>query len=500
MPEYTVSNGVFQDTYLDVLAGQTIVFSASGIWAPVDPSFGSPGEFSEVGPDGYPNSNQRFSGDSYTNLTDIGSGITNGDLLSQHTQWGALVGFIGRDSSDTPPTVGSYPNGDAVLLDKAQRVFVIGSSLTYTVPYSGRLYIAQNDDAYSAATGDNSGSIQVQITTRIAVRCDDVILAAQTTIASVTDPYRTELRIEFWRNNVIYASWLIAPDFYIGPGLAIIGTIIDTDSSMNLYIPLVGDSTANAHRWVLRFPVSSGVMTVNDLSPWFTAGATECCLAASVDRNDYIYVLVATGSVDINLTTGLKLYKLDQSANILDSWTLVLDYDAPGALAGSDVSSDGRTYYIANFDGATNFTISSYDLTNNATKILIYDRDLSFGFTEGVRTAGSSIYGAYAQNNSKPLFTVNGAQGVALSDTLGAYGISRFRPERFFITRKQYIGSPILGQTQVRVDIVGPGDNTIHQFDTLSYPNFGVFPPIPIVVLCTSTKAKVAQVTLIGAN
>lgn len=157
------------DTGIDIVNGQQYTITAAGTWAPVDPAFGTPGQFQDVGPDGYSTAIQDDSGDNFLNFTDIGSGITDGLLLTQTPSWGALIGYIDDGPSGPPPAMGSYAFGGPTEDAKGHRIFIIGSSFTETAGgpnaqfVAGRLYIRSNDDAYGAVTADNSGSILILI-------------------------------------------------------------------------------------------------------------------------------------------------------------------------------------------------------------------------------------------------------------------------------------------------------------------------------------------------
>ena len=107
------------DTGIDVRSGDQITFTATG-------TIVAGRRTGQVGPEG-----GRISG--------FGSIVGTKPVPSAGP--GALIGYIRT-------------------LDSQQlQAFVIGSQLTFTVPFDGRLYLAINDDDYS----DNSGSFSVRI-------------------------------------------------------------------------------------------------------------------------------------------------------------------------------------------------------------------------------------------------------------------------------------------------------------------------------------------------
>src|SRR5207249_2401839 len=91
------------------------------------------------------------------NLTDIG--VCGGCATTQTPHWVALIGYIGSN----PPGFGSYTSTS--ILPDAQRVFLLGSSVTVTAAFGGTLYLGFNDDAYSGNVTDNSGSVSATVTT-----------------------------------------------------------------------------------------------------------------------------------------------------------------------------------------------------------------------------------------------------------------------------------------------------------------------------------------------
>ena len=110
------------DTGIDVRAGDQITFSASGTVV----------------------AGQRAGSVSPEGARTSGLGSILGTRPVPNAGVGALIGYI-----RTPDGQTSQP-------------FFVGSSLTFTVPVDGRLYLAINDDNYN----DNSGSFVVRISTR----------------------------------------------------------------------------------------------------------------------------------------------------------------------------------------------------------------------------------------------------------------------------------------------------------------------------------------------
>lgn len=507
MPSYTISDGVWLNTRIDVVAGQTLRFSATGLWAPVDPSFGTPGEFSEVSANGYPNKTQRFSGDQYMNLTDIGSGITDGDLLTQHTRWGALVGFIAI-GGEIPPGVGSYPNGGAVIAEQATRVFFIGTSLTYTVPAAGRLYIAQNDDAYSAVTGDNSGEIQVVITSEIDVRCGDVIAATQDN----SEGLGNLLYIEFYRNDQFRFRWLVSPEFNDGLTVSTIaefvGSIINVDSGNNLYIPIWTDATQTGRR-VIKFPVTSSVMSLDDTALWWQADTLERCLAASVDDSDNVWVLVSTGNVDPFSATGLKLYKLTTAGAVQSSVSLALPAgQTPGdALGGADINREGSVYYISFFGGSI-FPRVQYDVLTGVATTIFSSADRSSAGLEvlpdgqviealGTSVIADRIYLALLIPQDTMLGQTD--EPVSSSNRSNSVGIHTLEPGKVIVVRhRAIIISVVETQTERRFYSLDVNTGGIRLLFTAPTIDTGI--NTPVVVLCPKRSRQLLQATLIGAT
>lgn len=511
MPSYTISDGDWLDTAIDVVAGQVLRFSASGTWAPVDPSFGFPGEFSNVGPGGYPNASQRFSGDSYTNLTDIGSGITNGDLLSKHTNWGAVVGFIAV-GGEIPPGGGSYPNGDATIVDQAQRVFLIKEALTYIVPAAGRLYIAQNDDAYSGTSGDNSGSVQVVITSQIDVRCGDIIAAAKplTIIQGVHPATIALLRLEFYRNNTERLTWIVSPRFADGDATADqledIGTLISVDSNNNLYVPLW--TFASSGRRVLKFPVANGIMTLDDTAIWWEADALERCLSVSVDQDDNVWVLVSVGDADPFSASGLKLYKLTTSGVVQSSIVLGVPLgQTPGdALSGADIDKEGQ-YYYASFFATSPYPRVRYEVSSGVDVLFYSSADrvpqgikVLPNSSEVAETIFSSITGVreylanLAPSGELLGLTAEGpSQSTSYSD-----GINLYEPGKIMVSREESTQVGITITTVRKIYSVDLNTGAITLLIT-TVAGTGSF-LAPLVMVCPRFKRQIPQATLIGAT
>lgn len=68
-----------------------------------------------------------------------------------------LVGYPGS----APPAAGSYT--DTSIRPQAERVFLIGAQLHGRTQFSGELWLAFNDDAYSDYTTDNSGNVTATV-------------------------------------------------------------------------------------------------------------------------------------------------------------------------------------------------------------------------------------------------------------------------------------------------------------------------------------------------
>jgi hypothetical protein len=69
-----------------------------------------------------------------------------------------LISYTGS----SPPGVGSYVS--KAVADQARLIDGVGSHLDGNWPYTGELWLAFNDDAYSGNTSDNSGQVTATIT------------------------------------------------------------------------------------------------------------------------------------------------------------------------------------------------------------------------------------------------------------------------------------------------------------------------------------------------
>jgi hypothetical protein len=133
-------------TGLNVTAGRALSVSASGSWT------GGPPQTGMVGPDG----SSTAWPDNFFDLQELG--VCNFCAKIHTPHWEALVGYVGSD----PPPPGSYTSTSA--LAQGQRVFLVGSSFQGSAPGTGTLWLAMNDDAYSANGGDNAGQVSANVT------------------------------------------------------------------------------------------------------------------------------------------------------------------------------------------------------------------------------------------------------------------------------------------------------------------------------------------------
>lgn len=132
--------------------GDRLTISATGSWSvgPTDGSIVPADGFTT--PDGFAHPYS----DNFLNLADLGVCASCASTDTPH--WGALIGYIG----DSPPQAGSYTSAD--VLQEAQRVFFVGSAFRSSGLPTGTLWLAFNDDAYSANTSDNAGQVIATIT------------------------------------------------------------------------------------------------------------------------------------------------------------------------------------------------------------------------------------------------------------------------------------------------------------------------------------------------
>lgn len=137
------SDATWVDTGLAVVPGEILSITASGSWTGDGQTY--------VGPQGSSNAWP----DNFLNLTDLG---VCADCAPTHTAgWEALVGYLGS----APPAAGSYT--DTSIRPQAERVFLIGAQFRSRAQFSGELWLAFNDDAYSDYTTDNSGNVTATV-------------------------------------------------------------------------------------------------------------------------------------------------------------------------------------------------------------------------------------------------------------------------------------------------------------------------------------------------
>ncbi len=115
------ANPVWSDSGVTLMAGQTVMITASGQWSVY------PG--GNCGPDGIPGT----------------TGNPDGDEWAASANKGALIGFIGSD----PYSGGGW--------------FGVGSSYNFTAPVSGELWFGINDDHVSGGAYDNGGGLTATI-------------------------------------------------------------------------------------------------------------------------------------------------------------------------------------------------------------------------------------------------------------------------------------------------------------------------------------------------
>lgn len=124
---------LWTDTGISVGAGQVVKITASGSWA-VGPEYGIP----YTGPEG---------------LTL--AGWTDGFLAGANC--GALLAYVGSD-----PFQGQW--GSTSFFPQSSGYLVVGSTVEFTVPTSGELWLGMNDDAQTKLTFDNYGSMTANVT------------------------------------------------------------------------------------------------------------------------------------------------------------------------------------------------------------------------------------------------------------------------------------------------------------------------------------------------
>ena len=134
------------DTGLSVSPADVVDIAAQGSWTPDGVHF--------TGPDGFDSSLP--SADNFFNLTDLG--VCADCAPTKYGHWGMLISYTGS----SPPGVGSYVS--KAVADRARLIDGVGSHLDGNWPYTGELWLAFNDDAYSGNTSDNSGQVTATIT------------------------------------------------------------------------------------------------------------------------------------------------------------------------------------------------------------------------------------------------------------------------------------------------------------------------------------------------
>lgn len=148
VPGSFTPTGWWVDTGLSLAAGTQVTVTASGTWTPWVSS-------GYCGPDGLAASTgEQYYGDQFFNPQGIESAVGTFPL-------GALIGYAGT----TPPMTGSYSSmSQSEIQNTITHLVEIGSSATFAMPYTGELFLGMNDDAFSAFSNDNSGSITAAIT------------------------------------------------------------------------------------------------------------------------------------------------------------------------------------------------------------------------------------------------------------------------------------------------------------------------------------------------
>jgi hypothetical protein len=130
------------DTQVDVVEGDLLAITATGLWTEGDTT---------NGPDGI----EQPWPDNFFNFADIGVCMDCAQTATAH--WGALIGYIGS----SPPAAGSYTS--TAVFQEATKVFYVGGNYEASAPASGRLWLNKNTDAYSNYTVDNGGQVEATI-------------------------------------------------------------------------------------------------------------------------------------------------------------------------------------------------------------------------------------------------------------------------------------------------------------------------------------------------
>jgi hypothetical protein len=136
--------GGWVDTGLQVNVGDALTITAAGSWT------GDGRDY--TGPDGY----SKAWGDNFFNVQDLGVCAYCAGTHVAH--WGALISYIGS----SPPSVGSYTSTS--VASDTRRIGLVGSNFSGPSPFTGELWLAFNDDAYSSYTSDNVGQVMATVT------------------------------------------------------------------------------------------------------------------------------------------------------------------------------------------------------------------------------------------------------------------------------------------------------------------------------------------------
>jgi len=140
------ATGGWVDTGLSVSPADVVDITAQGSWTPDGVNF--------TGPDGFGSS--LLSADNFFNLTDLG--VCADCAPTRYPHWAMLISYTGS----SPPGVGSYTS--KAVAGQARLIDGVGTHLDGNWPYTGELWLAFNDDAYSGNTSDNSGQVTATIT------------------------------------------------------------------------------------------------------------------------------------------------------------------------------------------------------------------------------------------------------------------------------------------------------------------------------------------------
>lgn len=264
----------WENTGLNFNVGDSLTITATGSWCP-----GSPATC-PVGPDG---SSTQWP-DNFLNLTDIG--VCAYCATTNTPYWAALIAYIGS----APPPAGSYTSTS--ILSEAQKIFVVGSNYSGTAANTGTLWLNFNDDAYSNATGDNSGQVTA-------------------TVSSGATPYSISGRVTDGSNNPI--SGVIISDG--------VGDTAPTDSSGNYTLSglAAGNYTLSAtmtgHKfWPPSSTVSLSANTTLNFSEW------------TCSMNVPLYLQTAAAWNQPGQTYAGSSYTIGQAGCALSSDAMMLSY------------------------------------------------------------------------------------------------------------------------------------------------------------------------------